>query len=89
MRPAVLGTSQLYYLFDETLVISLRLFTCGFSKRVLLKKTQAFCVFFPESFSSEVDFFKSSCHKEKTISSGSPEAVTTDRLELSTFALLA
>ena len=67
MRPAVTRTSQLYRLIDDTLVTSLRLFTRGFSKCVVLKKKRLlkfvmkklwlFAFHFPESFSSEVDFF--------------------------------
>ena len=62
MRPAVLGSTQLYDLIDETLV------TVTYSKRILLQKktskiryeeTLAFLRFFPEIFSSEVEFFLS------------------------------
>ena len=66
MRPAVLGSSQLYDLIDETLVTYLRLFTRDFSNRLLLQKKSskiryeeflAFLRFFPERFSSEVELF--------------------------------
>ena len=67
MRTAVLGSSQLYDLIDETLVTSLRLFTLGFSKRIILQKntskiryeeTLAFLSFFQNIFRQKLNFFR-------------------------------
>ena len=63
MRPAVLGTSQLYYLIAETLVTSLfffNVFRNVFFKtktsKIRYEETPAFLRFFSRKISFEVEF---------------------------------